>query len=219
MLFRHFQQLFLKEFTIEWRNRYSLNGLLLYVISTVFICYLSFKEIIDPLVWNALFWIIILFASTQAASKSFITESKARLLYLYTLTSPQAVILSKIIYNMLLIAIIAMISYEFYALVLGNIVENKALFIFSLLLGSMGLAGILTMISAIASKAENSSTLMVILSFPVVVPMLMVIIQLSSKAVNGFFLSENYQYVIALVGLDLIAVTLSYLLFPYLWRE
>ncbi len=213
------QQLLLKEFTLEWRNRHSLNGLLLYVISTIFVCYLSFKNIIEPTAWNALFWIIILFASTQAAFRSFITESKGRLLYLYTLTSPQAVILSKMIYNMLLIAAISVISYLFYALVLGNVVENSSLFLIALLAGSMGLAAILTMMSAIASKAGNGSTLMVILSFPVVVPLLMTIIKLCDQAIKGFFLSETYQYVIALVALNLISITLSYLLFPYLWRE
>lgn len=219
MLFKHIISLLLKEFRIEWRNRYSLNGLLLYVISTIFVCYLSFKNIIEPTAWNALFWIIILFVSTQAAFRSFVTESKGRLLYLYTLTSPQAVILSKMIYNMLLIAVIGIISYLFYALVLGNVVENLALFIITLVLGSMGLAAILTMMSAIASKAGNGSTLIVILSFPVVLPLLMTIIRLSEEAINGFFFSESYPFVIALAGLNLISITLSYLLFPYLWKE
>src|SRR5688500_1827509 len=91
-----------KELTLELRQKYVLNGILLYVISTVFISYLSFKRVSDPPTWNALFWIIMLFASVNAVSKSFIQESKGRQLYLYTLASPQAIILSKIIYNMLL---------------------------------------------------------------------------------------------------------------------
>jgi heme exporter protein B len=218
-LFNDIRNLLVKEFTLEWRNRFSLNGLLLYVISTIFVCYLTFKNIIEPSVWNALFWIIILFVSTQAAFKSFFSESKGRLLYLYTLCNPQAVILSKMVYNMLLIAVIAIISYMIYALVLGNLVENIPLFIIGLITGSMGLSAILTMMSAISSKTSNGSTIMVILSFPVVLPLLMTIIKFSNLAIMGFFFKETYPYLIALAGLNLISITLSYLLFPYLWRE
>ncbi|HET8828891.1 MAG TPA: ABC transporter permease, partial [Pelobium sp.] len=45
-----------KEMVLEWRSKYALNGILLYVVATVFVCYLSFRTT-PPLVWNALFWI------------------------------------------------------------------------------------------------------------------------------------------------------------------
>src|SRR5690606_37969409 len=32
-----------KDFILEWRQKYAFNGMLLYVGSTVFICYLSFS--------------------------------------------------------------------------------------------------------------------------------------------------------------------------------
>jgi heme exporter protein B len=32
-----------KEMQLEWRQRYALHGLLLYLASTIFVCYLSFK--------------------------------------------------------------------------------------------------------------------------------------------------------------------------------
>src|SRR5688572_5280116 len=106
MLLHQVKHLFVKEFFLELRQKYAINGILLYVVSTIFISYLSFKRILNPGVWNALFWIILLFASVNAASKSFIQESKGRLLYLYTVASPQAVILSKMIYNAFLIVVI-----------------------------------------------------------------------------------------------------------------
>ena len=71
----------LKEWKVEWRNRYALNGLLLYLISTIFICYMSFNvkvNQLNPLTWNALFWIIMLFAAVNAIAKSFMHEKPAR---------------------------------------------------------------------------------------------------------------------------------------------
>src|ERR1700744_2594347 len=97
-LFDQTWSLLKKEILLEWRSKYAFNGVLLYVISTVFICYISFQ--LTPgfeksggynIVWNILFWIIMLFASVNAVAKSFMQESRARLLYYYTIASPQAI--------------------------------------------------------------------------------------------------------------------------------
>ena len=82
-LAKQVKQLIIKEMLLEWRSKYALNGVLLYVVSTVFVCYLSFISI-EKLTWNALFWIIMLFASINAVSKSFLQESKGLHLYIYT---------------------------------------------------------------------------------------------------------------------------------------
>ena len=140
-----------KELLIEWRQRYALGGILLYVVATVFICYLSFKNSIEVNTWNALFWIIILFASINSCAKSFLQESKGRMLYYYTLTSPQAFVLSKIIYNSALMLILSLICFGFYSLFMGNIVENLPLFFLIIVLWSIGISSLLSMMSAIAS--------------------------------------------------------------------
>ena len=113
-----------KEIVQEWRSKYALNGILLYVVSTVFVCYLAFREITSPPTWNALFWIIMLFASINAVTKSFIQESRGRQLYYYTITSPQAIIISKIIYNIGLMLLLSMIALGFYTLVFKNLMGD-----------------------------------------------------------------------------------------------
>jgi len=208
-----------KELMMEWKQKYAFNGLLMYVVSTVFVCYLSFKQIIDPPTWNALFWIIMLFAAVNAVTKSFLQESRGRQLYFYTLASPQAIILSKIIYNLLLMLAISIVSLIFYCLFVGNMVQDMPMFIIALLLGSAGFASILTMISAIASKAESNTAMMAILSFPVLIPMLITVIHFSKNAMDGLDAAVNYKYILILAGLNALVITLSFLLFPYLWRE
>lgn len=208
-----------KELLIEWRQRYALGGILLYVISTVFICYLSFRNIIEVNTWNALFWIIILFASINSTAKSFLQESRGRMLYYYTLTSPQAFVLSKMIYNSVLMLVLSLICFGFYSLFMGNIVENLPLFFLIIVLGSIGISSLLSMMSAIASKAHNNFTIMAILSFPIIMPILIVIIRLSQNAITGTDFSLNLKYFGMLFSLDVIVITLAYLLFPYLWKD
>lgn len=218
-MYKEIQYLIQKEIMMEWKQKYAFNGLLLYVLSTVFICYLSFKQIIDPPTWNALFWIILLFAAVNAVAKSFMQETRGRQLYMYTIVSAQAVILSKIIYNLILMLVISMINLFFYSLFIGNIVQDMPMFMLGLLLGSAGFASVLTMISAIASKAGSNTTLMAILSFPILIPMLITIIRFSKNAMDGLAASVSYQFMIMLLGLNVLVIALSFLLFPYLWRE
>lgn len=211
-----------KEALLEWRQRYALNGMLLYVGNTIFICYLSFgiktKQLV-PATWNALFWIILLFTSVNAIAKSFVQERQGRSLYLYQLASPQGIILSKILYNALLMLLLSFTGFAFYALVLGNPVEDIELFIANLFLGALGFSTTLTMVSGIAAKAANSSTLMTILSIPVIIPMLLMLIKISKNAIDGLSRSLITDEVVILMSVNAMLIAISYLLFPYLWRS
>ncbi|MFN8165210.1 MAG: heme exporter protein CcmB [Bacteroidia bacterium] len=208
-----------KEIMLEWRQKYAFNGLLLYVISTVFVCYLSFVQIVDPPTWNALFWIIQLFAGVNAISKSFMQESRGRMLYYYTIADPRSFILSRIIYNLFLMLILSGFNLLFYSLFIGNPVQNMPMFILAMILGSSGFAATLSMVSAIASKAGNNFTLMSILSFPILLPLLLVTIRFSKNAMDGLAWSVSQSLVVILVAFIAMIVALAYVLFPYLWKE
>ncbi len=208
-----------KEIMLEWRSKYALNGILLYVVSTVFVCYLAFRDITSPPTWNALFWIIMLFASVNAITKSFIQESKGRQLYYYTITSPQAIIISKIIYNIFLMLLLSVIALGFYTLVFKNLLGDPLFYFFAVLLGSISFASVFTMISGIASKANNVGGLMAILSFPVIIPLLVVLIKLSKNAMDGLDRSVSYDEIGVLIAINIIVITTSLLLFPYLWKD
>jgi len=208
-----------KDIKLELKQRYAINGILLYVVSTVFVSYLSFNKIVDTTTWNALFWIIMLFASVNAVSKSFVQESLNRQLYYYTLASPQSIILSKIIYNFILMGILSVICLLVFSLLMGEFITNYPLFVTALFLGSFGFASILTMIAAIASRTNNNFALMAVLSFPVVLPLLLTLMKVSRSALNFGTWGENIRYILALLLINVIVIALSYVLFPYLWRD
>ncbi len=211
-----------KEFLSEWRQRYALNGIVLYLASTIFVVYMSFRlkaGAIDEPTWNALFWIIILFTATNAVAKSFIQESPGRLLYYYSLAKPEAFIVSKTIYYSVLMISMAFVGLSFYSLVMGSPVADLTMFLTVTCLGSIGLASALTMISGIASKAPNSSSLMAILSFPVLIPLLLIIIKTSKAAMDGLDRGVYLDDMLILVAINAIIIAVSYLLFPYLWRS
>ena len=211
--------LFLRELQLEWRNKTAFSGLLLYIASTIFVAYIALNTNLGDRFWNALFWIILLFAAVNANAKSFMSEGEGRKLYLYTLANPQAVILAKICYNAVLLTVLGILSWGIYSLVMGNPVEDQGQFAIGLVFGCTGLASTLTLISAIAAQSGNNPTLMAILGFPVILPLLLTIVAFSFGALIGNSWEENNQYLLALLGLNGVVIALSYILFPYLWRD
>ena len=63
-----------KDAFLELRRGYALGGLIVFVLCTVFIIYLSLAEI-EPETWIALYWIAFPFLSVHAILKSFSNES------------------------------------------------------------------------------------------------------------------------------------------------
>lgn len=208
-----------KEIILEWRSKYAFNGVLLYVVSTVFVCYMSLVSI-DKLTWNALFWIIMLFASINAIAKSFIQESKGRHLYIYTLVSPSALIIAKTIYNSLLMVILTLTAFIFYSLVFSPPPSTDILmYLLAAILGSLSFSTIFTMVSAIASKTGNGGMLMAILSFPIIIPVLVVLIKFAKNSMDGLDRSVSLDEIGLLAMINVLVMTVALLLFPYLWRD
>jgi len=215
----HIYHLIFKDILLEWRQKYAFNGIILYVFSTLFIISISFKKV-QPDAWITLFWIVILFASVNAGAKSFIQEGKSKQLYYYAIASPENILISKFLYNCLLLTLLSFINLFGFVVLFGNVIGNMSYFMVVLLLGSIGFSATFTMISGIASKAKGSATLMTVLSFPVILPQLLLLIKLSRRAADGFSMLEVAQKeLMSLTAINLIIIIVSYLLFPYLWRE
>jgi len=222
MILNEIRLLVRKEIQLEWRQKYAMHGLLLYLASTVFVCYLSFKakqQAIHPITWNTLFWIILLFIAINAIGKSFTQESAQRNLFYYTIASPEAIIFSKITYNTLVMVAISLIGILFYSWVMGNPVGNFPLYLLSLVLGAVGFSATLSMVAGIAAQGENTATLMAVLSFPIILPLLLMLLKVSKSAMDGLSIQENWDEIAILTSIDVIVIVLSGILFPYIWRH
>ncbi len=209
-----------KEFLLEFRQKSTLGGVLVYVAGTIFVSVLCFNGRLDKPTWNALFWVITLFTSVTISGKSFLKESGGAALFNYLHYSPQQFIISKILYNMVFMLVLSFITFLFYSFFVKNEVGNMSLFFIVLILASTGLAGVLSLMSAIAAKANGNFAMMSILSFPVIMPLILVVIRLSKQAVDGLeWAGIGFSFISILVALNVLTIALSFLLFPYLWRD
>jgi heme exporter protein B len=169
-------------------------------------------------VWNGLFWVIQLFISINAVAKSFLQESRGRMLYFYSIASPRDFVLAKLLFNSLLMLVMSLLSLFLFALFLGNPIEKAGPFIGLVLLGGWSLSLVFTFLAAIAAKAQQNAAIMAVLGFPLIIPQLLILMRLSNTAFNPA-LTIPIASVLLLIALDLMIVLLAVILFPFLWKD
>ena len=211
-----------KELRLELRRKAVISGIGLYMISLIFICYLTFNlksNSLNPASWAALFWLTVLFSVINSVAKSFIGEKRGLSLYYYSVASAQAIILSKIIYNAIFCLTLSFVAYLFFYFFLGSEISDHGLFFATLILTSIAFASSLTLISSIAAKTNNSNILMAVLSFPVMIGVLIMAIRATLNILDNLEASSSYDELLNLVAINSILTALAYILFPYIWRS
>jgi heme exporter protein B len=215
--FNHIFTLFKKDLLLEVRQQYSFYGILLYIGSTIFVLYMAIQNP-EGKTWNGLFWVIQLFISINAVAKSFLQESRARMLYFYSIAGPRDFILAKLLFNSLLMLVMSILSLFLFRLFLGNPIEKSATFIGLVLLGGWGLSLVFTFLAAIAAKAQQNAAIMAILGFPIIIPQIILLMKVSNTAFDAAAVVP-VTTVLLLVALDLMVILLSVILFPFLWKD
>lgn len=217
----HVFALLKKDLLLELRQQHTFYGILLYIASTVFVLFLSIEAgSLNAQVWNGLFWVIQLFICVNAVAKSFLQESRGRMLYFFTISSPVDFILAKMLYNLLLMAVMSLLSIGLFFIFLDNPVQNMLQFFGIVLLGGTSISLVFTLMSAIAAKAQQNAALIAILGFPVILPQLLLLIRFSRAAFAEVFRDGALMEITGMiVGLDVLVIAMAVILFPFLWKD
>lgn len=212
------KDIFIKELSIEFRQKFALGGVFLFAATVVFLIFKSFNDI-NPREWTILVWIILLFAGLNAVVKSFLQEKKETYLYYYTLFSPVDLIVAKLLYNFLFLCGIFFIIILFMGLFSGFPVKDPGLFFAGAALGIFGISVVFTFVSVISVSDNGNATLMSILALPLVLPILLLLLKISAVSVRLLTDTAIAEDVWLLFGVDSILLGAMLLLFPALWRS
>ena len=213
----HIYTLFKKDLLLEIRQQYSFYGVLLYIGATIFVLYMAI-ETPENNVWNGLFWVIQLFISINAVAKSFLQESRGRMLYFYSIAGPRDFVLAKLLFNSLLMLLMSLLSLALFSLFLGNPLVKAGTFIGLVLLGGWSLSLVFTFLAAIAAKAQQNAAIMAVLGFPLIIPQLILLMRLSNATFSDT-IPIGATTILLLVALDLMVILLAVILFPFLWKD
>lgn len=214
--------LFLKDFRSELRTRYAINALAMFIIVAISVILFSIgNEKINENLTAGLFWVVIFFTAMSGLSRAFVSEEeRGTTLTLQLIASPTTVFSGKLIFNVILVfAMNAIIALLYGTLFEDFIIKNFLLFLATFVLGNIGLAISSTIIAAIIAKAGAKGTLYPVLSFPILLPLILTCVQLTLFSFDGTSFEKSKFELAIVVSYDVIMLTVSYLLFDFIWKE
>lgn len=214
--------LFLKDFRSELRTRYAINALAMFIIVAISVILFSIgNEKINENLTAGLFWVVIFFTAMSGLSRAFVSEEeRGTTLTLQLIASPTTVFSGKLIFNVILVfAMNAIIALLYGTLFEDFVINNFPLFLATFILGNIGLAVSSTIIAAIIAKAGAKGTLYPVLSFPILLPLILTCVQLTLFSFDGTSFEKSRFELAIVVSYDVIMITVSYLLFDFIWKE
>jgi len=214
--------LFKKDWESELRTRYAINALAMFILVTISVIMFSIgSEKISEYLNGGLLWVVIFFSAMSGLSRVFVSEEeRGTTMTLHLIASPSTIFSGKLIFNLVLVFLMnAAITILFLLLFESFIIRNFLLFLIAFILGNFGIAISSTIIAAIISKASSKGTLYPVLSFPILLPLILILLELTKFSMDGNPVSSSLIEIFVLVCYDVIMLTASYLLFDFIWKE
>ena len=201
-----------KEFEVSLRQRAVFASMLMFSLTTLACISLALRgAALEPELLSALLWIIIFFAST-ALDRTFDDEA---ITTLKVYGDAQSILFGKMIYSMLSLILVSIFLIPIFIILFDCEVIAPLILTITIFLGLCGISSSGTLISAISSVASIRSGLFPILLFPIVLPLFLLAIDLTSTAFIGSEWSSSM--LIAMIMYNLILIVASSILFDNLW--
>ena len=217
-LMQQIKHLFLKELKMELKNRFAMMSLILLLVISVFIIYTIHKNT-ENQVWHAMFYVVLIFGVVQNIGRSFFGENKGTFLYYKFLANSKAIIVAKVAYQFVVNLFFLSVLFVVFNFWLPQSIPHLTEYLITSVLFVLCNSTVFTFNSAIALGAKNSSLVALILSFPLLIPSLLVCLKSSSKALSSIDGLVFYQDWIVLLLLLLIQCLLAVVLFQYIWKD
>ena len=221
-LFVPLYYVFIKDTRSELRTRYALNALFMFVVTALSIVLFSLgSEAVSPGVLSGMLWVVIFFASMSGLSRTFVSEEeRGTVMTLQLIAHPTPVFLGKLLFNLVLTLALNVLIALLYLLLIGNfVVQTPAIFWTTIVLGSFAIASSSTIIAAIIAKANTKGTLYPVLSFPVMLPLLLTVMNATRLSTEGAFFVEALGEFQILISYTVVITTVSIILFEFVWKD
>lgn len=219
--FRRALIIFRKDIKSEFRTRYVLNALLMFVLVTISIIRFAVgDEKIDDEILTGLLWIAVFFSASGGLSRTFVKEEEKETTSALKLSSyPAEVIGGKLIFNLALSFALNIFILILFVGIMDYDIKNAGAFLLIMILGNFGLVSASTIISAIISKANSKGTLYPVLSFPILLPLLITVINATKLACSGVELKYLTGDMQILISYDVVVTAVSLMLFKFVWED
>ncbi|MFH2048855.1 MAG: heme exporter protein CcmB [bacterium] len=210
-----------KDLRLELRDKYALNAVLMFGITTLAVVSFSLgQRNLPPHLLGALFWVIMFFSAMSGLAHIFIREEESGTsLALRLAAPPDAVYIGKLLFNLILLSVLTVIITPLFFIFTNAPVSSVIDFIPILILGVLGLCSATTLIAAIIARAAVKGALFAVLSFPIIIPLLIVLVMATQKLFEGSGVNSVMTDLQFLLAYTVVMVVGSLMLFKFVWSE
>lgn len=219
-----FRAILWKDFVSEFRTKDMILSMCLFSFLILVIFSFSFDALLkhDRDATAGILWVAFIFSGLTGLGRSFGTERDNGTLQGLVLcpVSPWTIFLGKLAGVFLFTTVM-----EFFTLLIATILYSTVVVPFLLplgaimALGTLGVAVIGTLFSAVSTTAKNRDVLLSILFFPISVPLVIAAVKATGTILNGRPFQMVLPWVKILIAFDLVFLLVSYLTFAYIMEE
>jgi len=202
----------------EWKGKYAIAGAFLHIFTAVLITFLALPGMDKPH-FSAIFWIVVIFTTLQGISRAFITMRKGSFVFWQQMISPTVFLGARLISSFLLMLVFTLFSYIVFTTIHGSVSETGWHFLIVSIFTGAGISSIFTISSSMAVKTDNPGVLLPVLTFPVIIPVLLIGVKAGKNAIDGLGFSSFLPEILLLTLLDILIVFLGLVLIKFVWKE
>ncbi len=218
----------LKDLRAECRTRTAISAVMMFAVTTVTVISFSVVGNLKHDAAAAMLWVVIFFSAMSGLARAFVHEEEGRTADALRLSaSAEAVYLGKGAFNLTLLVALEIIIVPIFVAFMNVKVSNLPLLLAVLLLGNVGLVAVSTILAAMVAKARTAGgALFAVICLPILLFLLKVAVTVTTFAFKGESLPAvadvgrtQFALLAALAAFAIVFVTVSLMLFEFVWKE
>jgi heme exporter protein B len=165
-------------------------------------------------------WVAFSFAGVLGLNRAFVMERDRGCLegLLLAPVDHTAVYFGKMISTVLFMLVVEAFMLPVFTAFFGvNLLDPRLILI--VLMGTVGFAGVGTLLSAMTAQTRSREVLLPILLLPVAAPVLIAAVKASAGILDGLTMAEISRWIQLLAGFDIIFPAAAFMTFDYVVKE
>lgn len=202
----------------EWRLRQGIvASLLMGVVTVAGVGFAVLGEPLEAGLQAGLFWIALLFGLFPALARGFIVEEETGTADLLRVGArPSAVFWGKWLFHATLYLLLSLVLVPFYALIVSPLRGDLLQWLLLWALGGFCLVSVLTLCGALVARTAIRGALLAVLTFPLLLPLLLLLIAGTKATLLG---QSAWGAMQGVLGYALMMSAGAAWVFERIWRE